>query len=233
VILDAPPARDRQIEFIGDSYTAGYGNMSTTRECTSDQVDRTTNADLSFGALTARSLNADYQINAFSGRGMVRNYSGIEPGTSYRTYYDRALLNVAGDVWTRPSDWRPQLVVVGLGINDFSTAIDAGEAWTPETLRAAFRTAYNGFLDKLRARYGPDTVIVVSGTYMSNTTALTELAQQVVQDRNDRGDGLVRYWYYGNEGLDYSGCHWHPSLHDDQVISQELDDFIATLALTW
>ncbi len=49
------------------------------------QVNRTTNADLSFGARTARRLHADYQINAFSGRGMVRNYNGGEPGTSYRT----------------------------------------------------------------------------------------------------------------------------------------------------
>ncbi|GAB7045775.1 hypothetical protein JCM9534A_09010 [Catenuloplanes indicus JCM 9534] len=89
VILAAPPARPRQIEFIGDSYTAGYGNESATRDCTGDEVHRTTNADRSFGALAARGLGADYQLNAFSGRGMVRNYNGGEPGTSYRTYYER------------------------------------------------------------------------------------------------------------------------------------------------
>ncbi|KJK48470.1 hypothetical protein UK23_16970, partial [Lentzea aerocolonigenes] len=76
-VLSKPVARTRQIEFIGDSLTAGYGNMSTTRDCsTNGGVDRNTNADLSFGALTSRALNADYQINAFSGRGMVRNYGG-------------------------------------------------------------------------------------------------------------------------------------------------------------
>jgi lysophospholipase L1-like esterase len=231
-ILPGPAPRHRQIEFIGDSYTAGYGNLSASRDCTGDEVNRTTNADLSFGARTARRLHADYQINAFSGRGMVRNYNGGEPGTSYRTYYDRALLSVAGDVWP-PGRWRPQLVVVGLGINDFSTAINPGEPWTPESLVAAYRTAYQGFIDKLRARYGPRTIIVVSATAVSGTTAFADTARQVVQERNDSGDSRVRYWYYDSAGLDYGGCHWHPSLRDHEVIADRLEAYLGTLPLRW
>ncbi|MGY4644882.1 cellulose binding domain-containing protein [Cellulomonas sp. URHB0016] len=231
-ILPAPAARDLQLEFDGDSYTAGYGNTSTSRDCTSDQVTRTTNADLSFGALTARALGADYQVNAFSGRGMVRNYAGGEPGTSYRTYYDRALPGVAGDVWDRPADWQPDAVVVGLGINDFSTALGSSEQWTSTTaLREAWVTAYHGFLDKLRAHYGPDTYLVVTGTYVSTGTDQSDLARRVVAEENAAGDDRVRYWYYGNEGLDYSGCHWHPSVHDHQVIAAQLTDFLTALHL--
>ncbi|TMR20633.1 acetylxylan esterase [Nonomuraea turkmeniaca] len=232
-ILHKPPARHRQIEFIGDSFTVGYGNRSGSRDCTNDQLHRTTDANLSFGALTARRLNADYQINAFSGLGMVRNYNGSNPQVDYRTYYDRALLAVDGDVWQNPGTWRPQLVVVGLGINDFSTAINPGEQWTPDTLVAAYRTAYHAFLDKLRAQYGPRTTIVVSATYLSNTTVYAELAEQIVQERNDNGDNRIRYWYYSNAGLDYMGCHWHPSAHDHQIIADRLGDFIATLPLRW
>lgn len=230
VVFGRPAAKQREVEFIGDSYTAGYGNMSDTRDCTGDQVNRTTNADLSFGALTAKRLGADYQINAFSGRGMVRNYNGGEPGTSYRTYYDRALLAVDGDVW-RQRDWRPQVVVIGLGFNDFSTAINPGEPWTPETLTAAFHDAYQAFIDKIRARYGPRTYIVVSATYMYNTTALADLTQQIVSERNASGDNRVRYWYY--DGLDNLGCHYHPSLRDHQVIADSLTAFLGTLPLRW
>ncbi|MBT2224737.1 SGNH/GDSL hydrolase family protein [Nonomuraea sp. NEAU-A123] len=232
-VLGKPAARHRQIEFIGDSYTVGYGNRSDTRDCPGDKLARTTDANLSFGALTARRLNADYQINAFSGLGMVRNYNGRNPEVDYRTYYDRALLNVDGDVWRNPGTWRPQLVVVGLGINDFSTPVNAGEQWTPDTLVAAYRTAYQAFLDKLRARYGPRTIIVVSATYVYNTTVFAETAQQVVQERNSGGDDRVRYWYYDNSGLDYLGCDWHPSVHDHQIIAGRLSDFIATLPLRW
>ena len=228
-ILDKPAARTRQVEFIGDSLTAGYGNLSTTRDCSATGgVDRNTNTDIAFGPLTARGLGADYQVNAHSGRGMVRNYNGGEPGTTFRTYYERGLQNVPGDVWQNPATWRPQLVVVGLGTNDFSTAINPGEPWTSESLVAAYQTAYQGFLDKLRTRYGAGTVIVVSATDL-----FAQAAEQVVRDRNARGDDRVRFWNYDNPGLDRLGCDWHFSRNDHRLISGLLTDYIATLPLDW
>src|SRR4051812_147028 len=68
--------RRHQIEFIGDSHTVGYGNTSQTRECTQDDVWKTTDSSRAFGATVARHYDADYQINAISGRGVVRNYNG-------------------------------------------------------------------------------------------------------------------------------------------------------------
>ncbi|GIH14326.1 hypothetical protein Raf01_24980 [Rugosimonospora africana] len=234
-ILNKPVARSRQIEFIGDSYTAGYGNLSTTRDCsTNGGVTANSDADKSFGALTAHSLNADYQINAWSGMGMVRNYGGSSPGTDFRTYYDRTLQAVNTDPWPVPGTWRPQLVVVGLGINDFSTALNANEPWsTVDQLVAAYKTAYQGFIDKLRSRYGTNAIIVVSATLLSNTTVFASTAQQIVKDRNAAGDSRVYYWYYDDPNLDRMGCDWHPSAHDDQIISGLLNTFIATLPLHW
>nr|WP_117209832.1 RICIN domain-containing protein [Allorhizocola rhizosphaerae] len=226
-ILTKPTARSRQIEFIGDSLTAGYGNTSTSRDCTGDQVNRTTNTDIGYGALTARRLSADYQVNAFSGKGMVRNYNGGDPGNHYRAYYDRALLNVAGDVWN-PGTWRPHLVVVYLGTNDFSTAINPGEPWTPDSLAAAYRTAYGDFLQKLRTRYGAGTTIVAVGA-----NPFAGHVQQVVQERTSAGDSRVRYWFLDGNGLDLLGCHWHYSSRDHQLISDRLSTFIGTLSLNW
>jgi lysophospholipase L1-like esterase len=234
-MLAAPAARRRQIEFIGDSFTAGYGNTSGTRDCTSNGgVNRNSDADLSFGARTGRSLRADYQIIAQSGLGMVRNYAGSSPDINFRTYYDRGLQNVDGDVWHTPHTWKPQLVVVGLGINDFSTSLNPNEKWpTTDSLVADYTTAYQGFIDKLRARYGRNTIIVVSATLLSNTTLFADTAQRIVADRNSRGDHRVVYWYYDDPNLDRLGCDWHPSVHDDNIISGLLDNFIATLPLRW
>ncbi|MER5209611.1 SGNH/GDSL hydrolase family protein [Streptomyces sp. NPDC002838] len=234
-ILARPRPRSRQIEFIGDSFTAGYGNVSGTRDCSGNGgVNRNSDADLAFGALTARSLGADYQINAYSGLGMVRNYNGSSPDADFRTYYDRALLNVEGDVWRTPHTWRPQVVVVGLGINDFSTPLNQGERWTTEeALVAAYETAYQSFLAKLRARYGPKTFIVVSATYVSHTTAFAQATQRIVQERNRRGDNRVRYWYYDDPDLDRLGCDWHPSVKDHRIISGLLNNYLAALPLRW
>ncbi|MGW0762249.1 GDSL-type esterase/lipase family protein [Streptomyces sp. NPDC002814] len=227
-VLSKPAPRSRQIEFIGDSLTVGYGNLSTSRTCTSDQVKRTTNSDVSYGALTARQLNADYQINGYSGLGMVRNYNGGRPDVTYRTFYDRALLNVPGDVWQNPGTWRPQVVVVNLGTNDFSTAVNPGEPWTPDSLAAGYRSAYGEFLQKLRTRYGPGTTIVAvgAGQYAGHV-------QQVVKARNDAGDSGVRYWFLDDAGLDFLGCDWHYSARDDRLIADRLTSFIAGLPAGW
>ncbi|MEU1476697.1 SGNH/GDSL hydrolase family protein [Streptomyces sp. NPDC005760] len=233
-ILAAPPARRRQIEFIGDSNTAGYGDVSGTRDCSGNGgVDRNTNSDISFGALTARGLGADYQINAFSGRGMVRNYNGSSPGTDFRTYYDRALLGVEGDVWHKPAGWRPQVVVIGLGLNDFSTPLNPGERWSTQAeLVAAYESAYHGFLDTLRARYGPRTFLLVSATALG-ASPFAETVEGIARTRNARGDERVGYWYYDDPALDHLGCDWHPSARDHRLISGLLDDRLATLPLCW
>ena len=237
-ILARPAARGRQIEFIGDSWTAGYGDMSTSRDCAGTGVTRNSNADAAFGALTARGLDADYQINAWSGLGMVRNYNGQTPDTTFRTYYDtdlQALWN--STAWPVPSTWKPKVVVIGLGINDFSTAPNAGEKWANfNELAADYRAAYLAFIDKLRTRYGAGTEIVLTYPDLSYlTTALADSIQQIVKTRNDGGDARVSSLYYDNNalGLDLLGCDWHPSQHDHQILAATLTKHLATLPITW
>ncbi|MGW2652838.1 SGNH/GDSL hydrolase family protein [Streptomyces sp. NPDC001478] len=222
-VLSKPPPRDRQIEFIGDSLTVGYGNVSGTRVCDPEQLKRTTNTDVSHGALAARRLDADYQINGLSGLGMVRNVAGICPDLTYRTHYDRALLSVEGDVWRNPGSWRPQIVVVNLGSNDF-TDLTPDEPWTPDSLAAAYRAAYGEFLGTLRTRYGPGTALVAVGFDRN-----AEHVRQVVDACNDAGDSGVHYWFLDTSGLDFLGCDGHASARDDRLIADRLVPFLSSL----
>ncbi|PWK47600.1 polysaccharide deacetylase family protein [Actinoplanes xinjiangensis] len=231
-LLGAPAARSRQIEFIGDSWTAGYGNMSAGRDCSATGIDRNSNADQAFGALTARTLGADYQLNAWSGRGLVRNYDGSDPGVDYLTYYDRVLQAADEAVWQRPPTWRPQTVVIGLGINDFSTPLHAGERWPDEAALAAdFRAAYLDFLKKLRQRYGHRTSFVLTYPSLWNTTALADSVQQVVAQRTADGDRRITALHYDNAalGLDLLGCDWHPSARDHRLLASALTTHLRTL----
>ncbi|MFB8117356.1 RICIN domain-containing protein [Streptomyces sp. NPDC055962] len=226
-VLSKPEPRARQIEFIGDSLTVGYGNVSGTRDCDPEQVKRNTNTDVSYSALAARQLGADYQINGLSGLGMVRNVAGICPELTYRTYYDRALLNVDGDVWQNPGTWRPQIVVVNLGANDFSD-LTPGEPWTPGSLATAYRTAYGEFLRTLRTRYGADAALVAVGF-----DGDAEHVRQVVEACNDAGDSGVHYWHLDQAGLDFLGCEMHTSAQDDRLIADRLAPFLGSLPASW
>ena len=65
--------RARRMEFIGDSYTVGYGNMPMG---ISNEGRYGKNGDnyYTYAAYTARHYNADYQIAAYSGKGAYINY---------------------------------------------------------------------------------------------------------------------------------------------------------------
>ncbi len=89
-----PTQRLNQIEFIGDSETVGYGIESGKRTCTSDEIKAFTNTNVAFGPLVANNFQADYQINAISGKGLVRNYNGDAPTMPFPAYYDRQIIGV-------------------------------------------------------------------------------------------------------------------------------------------
>ncbi|HEU4651296.1 MAG TPA: GDSL-type esterase/lipase family protein, partial [Croceibacterium sp.] len=156
-----PPPRARQIEFIGDSLMAGYGVRSDTRQCTREEVRLRTDTQAAYPALVARRFDADYQVNAISGRGLVRNYAGELPAAPLPAVYPRALPSRDG-AWRDPA-WQPQVIVVGLYTNDFSTPLGPGERWaTPEQLVAAFTAAYRPLLAELHRRAPGAAVLVVS-----------------------------------------------------------------------
>ncbi|WP_294393036.1 hypothetical protein [uncultured Sphingomonas sp.] len=79
--------RARQIEFIGDSSMTGYGMRSDTISCVGSQAYRRADTPAAYPALTAAYFGADYQVNARSGRGLVRNYAGSLPGQAMTAIY--------------------------------------------------------------------------------------------------------------------------------------------------
>ena len=72
----AAQPRPRQIEFIGDLGMTGYGIRSASRTFTQDKVRLLSDTQIGYPALLAKALDADYQLNAISGRGMIGNYGG-------------------------------------------------------------------------------------------------------------------------------------------------------------
>lgn len=216
----AIPKRQRQIEFIGDSHTVGYGNVASKRECSEAEVWSSTDTSKGIAGLTARRYGADYRVNAISGRGVVRNYNGFAADT-LPVAYPYALFDHSA-----PADdkgWRPNLYVVALGTNDFTTPLHAGEKWADRAaLHADYEKTYADFLRGLHAR-NPKAHLLVWATDMAEGEIAAE-AGKVVETL--RGEGIANIAFVPLTGLALSGCHSHPSVADDQRISDAVADYI-------
>ena len=208
-----PPGYDAGIEFIGDSFTVGYGNASTGRDCTGAQVRDTTDTSLAFGPLAAKQLGADYRIVAASGFGVVRNYDGGNPGLSLPEIYDRMLFDV--DAAASDDGWHPDVIVIGLGTNDFSTPLNPGERWQDrEALRADYRDTYVRFVEKLHGRTPAAHFVLTASADNSELLAQVEAVHAELARR-----GTVSVSVLAAEGLDLEGCHYHPSARDHAMIA--------------
>lgn len=210
------PGRAHQVEFIGDSHTVGYGNTSATRECTGDQVWESTDTSVGVAPKVAARYDADYQVNAISGRGIVRNYNGFAADVLPNAYpfvlFDKA--TVATD-----PNWRPQAIVISLGTNDFATPLHEGEKWTQrERLQADFVASYANFVHELHQRH-PQAYILLWAAGREDSELVTEV-RKVVQRVQDSGDAKIGFVPVPN--LAFSGCHYHPSVADDQDIALAL-----------
>ncbi|KTW14859.1 SGNH/GDSL hydrolase family protein [Sphingomonas sanguinis] len=206
----------RAIEFIGDSHTVGYGNTATKTDCTQDEVWTTTDTSRAFGPTLAHHYGADYQVNAISGRGVVRNYNGFAADTLPQAYpftlFDKRMR-------ADEPGWRPQVIVIALGTNDFTTPLHSGETWaTRDALHADFETTYVHFVQGLRAR-NPHALIVLWATDMAKGEIEAEAAK-VAATLHASGD--KRVGYVPVNGLSFTGCHAHPSTADDAVIADRI-----------
>jgi hypothetical protein len=222
-----PPApRARRIEFIGDSYSVGYGNASHGRICTRQEVHDFTDTGRAFGPLVAGRLGADYRVNAFSGHGVVRNYGGSSPGSSLPLIYDRMIPGEAEGLVDGEEDWRPQLIVIALGANDFSTPLHAGERWPDQAaLRADWRATYLAFARMLIARQPQARILL-----MGRDPFFADVEQVAAELNRDARRPVLTLRY---AEMDLLGCDWHPSLADHRAQAEALEAAIGRIAGLW
>lgn len=235
--LALPPPRTRQIEFIGDSNMAGYGIRSDTRQCTRDEVRLLTDTQAAYPALVARRFDADYQVNAISGRGLVRNYAGEVPEAPLPAVYARARPSAPAE-WHDPA-WQPQIIVVGLFANDFSTPLKPGEAWSStDELVAAFGAAYPPFLAELHRR-SPEAAVLVIWPDLpdqpeSQSAAMADaLQRRITQAAQAIGIRTILFPVLGDLGFDRAACDYHGSLADHRKQADWLSAYLEAHPELW
>lgn len=225
--LPAPAGRRQRIEFIGDSHTVGYGNTSTTRDCTDAQVWETTNTAQGIAGQLSRRYDAAYRVNAISGRGIVRNYGGM-PATTIPDAYPYALFD--GHTPANDRGWQPQVIVIALGTNDFSTPLKPEERWkTRDALHGAYEAGYVRFVQDLRRR-NPRAFFVLWATDLADG----EIAREVAKVGDTlRAGGETRLAVVPVTGLAFAGCHFHPNVADDAKIAAAIGQAIDARKDVW
>ncbi len=143
---------DYKIEFYGNSITSGHG----IHDVTGNDNDNRVNWDnyYSYGAITARNLNADYRCISMSGIGLtVSWYELIMP-----QMFNRLNPNDSDSEWDF-SLWQADIVVINLFQND---------SWlinnlSPVPTDSEIINKYVDFIQDLRSKYSNAKIICTLG----------------------------------------------------------------------
>ena len=150
-ILQADGRKPRHIEFIGDSYTCGYGTESASGN--DPFLPETENCNLTYAAIAARYFGADFNLVSHSGQGICRNYDDFRPGYNMPDRYSQTFDESTEHTWNpEMAPHRPDIVVIYLCTNDFSTARQPHET--------IFAGRYIELLKKVKAYYGEDIPVL-------------------------------------------------------------------------
>ena len=217
--LQAAPLKERQIEFIGDSYTCGYGVDAPSRR--DPFKDETENASRTYASIVSRYFNADYFTIAHSGRGITRNAGSGVPWEVMTDIYQYTLDRDSLSRWNvADADFRPAMTVIYLGTNDFSSYM------MPDYNK--FRKDYMRLLGYVKANYGDDHPVLCVAS-KSNEYQFTYIRNVV----NNCGMKNVHYLGYcpsqhlsTDEDL---GAGWHPNYNGQQKIAYSIIPYIATI----
>ena len=213
-----PKVRIRHIEFIGNSLTCGYGADGKHRD--EPFLVETENCNRSFATIIARYYDADYTLIAHSGRGVARNY-GDSVRVSKVTMKDR-MLNTFDEELTQKwnfTAYRPDLVVINLGSNDFSTE--------PHPYKKEFIKAYKQIIAQLREHYGDIPLLCIYPVAIQ--APVFSYYETIIAELNDPKVFLLKLdkdLYNRTTDL---GAAWHPGHSGHQKMAMWVIPYISTI----
>ncbi len=213
-LLPPPPKPSRKIEFIGDSFTAAESNEATAPQLPWEERFPVTNVDKGFAVLIAQHFGAQYATTCRSGSGMVCDWQGNR-NQSIPVRFDRTLMDALEPGWTF-AQWVPDVVVICLGLNDFSGLKDP-TGQVSESNSQLFRETYHNFIEIVRSVY-PDVKIVAVAVY---PPWIRKNVKQVVEEEHDDGHRDVFYATFDEYPGGYV-ANGHPTVDTHKKMADQL-----------
>ena len=213
-LLPLPPKPKRKIEYIGDSITSGTGMDESVIPCGKGQWYDEHNAYMSYGALTSRNLDAQWQLTALAGVGLVHSCCNMK--VLMPQIYDKVILYADSLNWNFKS-YTPDVVTICLGQND---------GVQDSTL---FCSAYVQFINSIRHHYPKADIVCLTSPMgdQSLIPALKRYLASIVHSEHAAGDRQVYEFYFATR---YNhGCGGHPDIADHKLIAGELTAYIRQL----
>jgi lysophospholipase L1-like esterase len=226
-VLSPPEPPRRRIEFIGDSLTAGFGDLGAGPKCLF--MSQREDGYRAYAALVGRALDAEVHIVAWSGHGIIRNYD-LSTTDTIPEMFERALPEDPATRWDF-SKWTPDAVVIIGGTNDFAQ---------PSLDIKTFEDAYFALVTRVRQRY-PGAFILAAYPHISDEwpvgarhgTLSREAMDRVMQRLTQAGVTRVKLFHIDKPApQDGQGCLWHPSIPGQQTIANGVRAVVSE-ALGW
>ncbi len=221
-LLTPKPKPVRKIEFIGDSFTAAESNEAVEHELEWEKRFPVTNIDKGFAPIIARHFEADYITTCRSGSGMVCDWQG-NADFSIPNYFDRTLMENSELKWNF-NQWIPDLVVICLGLNDFSGLNNNGIV--PEDKSTFFRKGYHDFIDELKRVYPKVKILAVAAF----PEWIRQNVKQVVDEEIVNGNKDIFYtqFDYFEGGYVANG---HPTVATHKIMADQIISSIESFEL--
>jgi hypothetical protein len=227
-----PALSTYKMEFIGDSWTCGYGDEVTTTSPNTGFNSVNEDNGRAWGYTVAKKFDAQYHCTAISGRGMYRNNTGTTTGV-IPDEFGGIYADQASPLWNF-SNYVPDLVVIHLGTNDFYQ-----ESLTPPVMldSALFVDKYIAFVNTLRSSYGSSTkILCVFGNSKSdywpvglnNLTRWRNYITAVVGHFTTGGDNEVYKFELTVQSSPY-GEDWHPTIVSHNLMANQIAPYITTI----
>ena len=218
-LLQAAPVKERLIEFVGDSYTCGYGienSISRNR-----YTPETQNTAKTYCALLARYFDADFITVSHSGKGITRNYDDGDRNSRWYMpdRYTCTFDNARQPKW-EPGDLKPDITMIYLGQNDFSTE--------RQPMRDPFKNSYKRLIKEIKDYYGEDHPILCVSTKVDKL--LFDFVRECVEEcgyRNVYYDGMFQAVHLDND--QELGADWHPNWKAHIKLAYALIPYFSTI----
>lgn len=208
----------RVIEFIGDSYSCGYGTEASDRSQPFRSEEE--NCNLSYDCIIGRYFDADVSLICHSGLGLVRNYNENKKYTTMTEKYSQIYDMHSEEEWAPDmASYRPDIVVIYLGTNDFSVSRQPSlEVWCSTSVK---------LLNKVRAFYGEDVPILCVASDASDI--LGDYVRQAVERCGVANVAWTSIQKSAHNDTSDLGASWHPNYSGMRKVASCMIPYISTL----